>query len=397
VAEALYRRGVALYESGDYAHAVELLSEALERKPDGRHAGEARELLRKAREKIPSVNAPSDDGPLDPYAGKPAEDHPVDPYGQSKQPPSDDGLAAAELADARRQLLFWGGVLGLNAGLAIIGPEDNRGLVGPGAIIAGLVGAGVGIGLGYAGERFLSLRPGQIGAVTSGGFWSTYTLALFGDVVTGSSTHANDLFRYGAAGAAVGTGAGLFYALKAEPSRDEIAIVNSMGFYATTLGFLLGVAMNPARTEAYSLNAAVGAVAGVTVGVLVAPRIELPRRRSLMIDLGAVAGGALPWILLYPFIADSGDGAAQITGALSMVTLAAGAVSAFFLTRGESDGVAEGSQQKMSAYGFVPALLQRSADGGWSVSAPVPRPLWSLQAEQPGSSGVVLDIAAGRF
>ena len=72
--------------------------------------------------------------------------------------------------------------------------------------------------------------------------------------------------------------------------------------------------MQPAQSEAYSFNAALGAAAGVVTGVIAGPQTNTTPRRMLRVAGIAAAGGAVPFLIL---AADPHSGADQrVTGAL---------------------------------------------------------------------------------
>ena len=59
----------------------------------------------------------------------------------------------------------------------------------------------------------------------------------------------------------------------------------------------LGMLMQPAQREAYSLNSALGAAAGIVTGYVLAPQINTTPRRMIRIAGLSLAGGALPFLL----------------------------------------------------------------------------------------------------
>ena len=53
-----------------------------------------------------------------------------------------------------------------------------------------------------------------------------------------------------------------------------------------------------------------------------------------MVDLGAAAGAAVPWILIYPLVNDDGtNNDEQALGWISSLTMGGGALTAWLLTR----------------------------------------------------------------
>jgi hypothetical protein len=131
--------------------------------------------------------------------------------------------------------------------------------------------------------------------------------------------------------------------------------------------------------------------------VLLAPRLEVSRRRMLLVDLGAAAGVAAGW-LLYPLVQDGDtNNDEQALGLVSTLTLGAGAVVAWVMTRGMDD---DGDDRESAARHDPPpppGLLQRTAAGRWEPGLPALRPLSTPQAATPAGGGVVLDLLSGRF
>jgi hypothetical protein len=411
VAEALHARGQQLLQRGDAASAKTLFIECLERSPKGPRSSEALRALRAANKKLGLKNL--DDGrpgtPVDPYGGGARGEQPLDPYGRRPGGGGgngDDGLHrdVGPSAAGRRVVMAFSAGAGLVAGLALAGPEsettndfgETTTEVGGGAVLAGLLGAGV----GFAGSWWLTDRypvtTGQSVAIASGASWGTLDLALFGDAVTGADSDPNDVWKFAAAGGLLGLGAGALYAARLDPSEEELVFVNSLGALGTGAGLLVGVGIQPPEREAYSINALVGSLGGLGIGVALADSADISSRRMLYIDLGAAAGAALPWALLYPLIKDGGtEDDEQAAGWLSALTLGGGAIAAWYLTRAmDEPDPAEASAVLDAA---PPAVVQRTADGTWALGAPLPRPMQSPALAPPSGIALGADLVSGRF
>ncbi|MBT8495488.1 MAG: hypothetical protein KJO07_20735, partial [Deltaproteobacteria bacterium] len=176
-----------------------------------------------------------------------------------------------------------------------------------------------------------------------------------------------------------------------DPTVDQVAVVNSLSSYGLATGLLLGVMIDPPRNDAYSLQAFLGSAGGITAGVLLRDKLEVSRKRTLWLDVGAASGAAATWVLLYPLIADSGsNNDEQAAGGISVLTMAGGVVTAYLLTRGMDDAGDDGDDKAAPQ-----ALLGRTADGRWTLGSPMLSPV----APPPGRRGLgfQLQLAAGTF
>jgi hypothetical protein len=399
VARALYERAKILFDSGDFANAKQLAIESLERSGAGMRSGDAKELVRSSNEElgieprdagIPGVPDTTTPTPVDPYGGSPK---PVDPY---QMPPEEPAAPASEqeLQLARWGLTGWAGGYGITLGLAVGGPmrenadgdEEFRGV----SVLTGLLGGAALTGLGYWLTGTYDLTPGQSAAIASAGTWGTVSFGFLGAVLTGKESDTSDVFKFMAAGGAAGIGGGIAYAKYLDPSVDQVAVINSLSSYGLATGLLFGVLLDPPHNDAYSLQAFLGSAAGMTAGILLRDKLEVSRRRTLWLDVGAASGIAATWVLLYPLIADSGsNNDEQAAGGISILTMAGGVVTAWLLTRGmddEADQPAEPAPQ---------ALVGRTASGRWTLGAPVLEPV----APPPGHRGIGLQLRmlGGRF
>ena len=406
VAASLFERGKQLYSEGDHANAKKLFIESLERSPKGPAAKDSLAFLRNSNEKLgvsdlddgrPGVGGegPKDpyadaDGPRDPYAGGDGPgDDPKDPYGAAGEPKHDPERGA------RRTLLAWGGAYGFSLGLALAGPQGDDGEIGGGAFLVGALGAGAGAGLSHLLYRRKPMTAGQSAFSASAGTWAALDIALMVDVFDTDGTDVNDIYKGVAAGGLLGFGAGAYYAYKKSPSVGDVSFTNSLAMYGAAGGLLLGVGISPAEGEAYSLQAVLGSTAGFVAGLWLSDRVDTTRRRMLMVDLGAAAGAAIPWALLYPLINDSGtNNDEQAVGWISALTLGGGAVAAWFLTRDEPEAAAPLSEPEESAGPM--AVLRRTRRGKWQLAAPVLRPMHNpVLAPSTGGLSLGIDLLGG--
>jgi hypothetical protein len=424
VAKALLERGKVLYASGDHANAKMLFIESLERSADGPSAEDSLAMLRAANERLgfddlddgnpigkpvgnggegpvdPYGTGDGGEGPVDPYGNQGGEG-PVDPYGTGggggSVPPPGGEVDQPDPSTARRAVTLFGAGYGALLGLAVAGPQDEIGDTRGAAVLLAALGAGAGAGGAWYLMRNRELTPGQGSAIASGGAWGTYTVALFGDAVTGvDSTTTNEGFKSAAIGGALGLGAGTLFAVKVDPSEGDMSLINSFGAYGTTTGLMFGLLMAPPESEAYSINGMLGAFAGLGVGYYVSTKAEVSRRRMLRVDLGALAGLAATWAVFYPLVEDGGtNNDEQAAGAISIGAMAAGGYIGWRMSRGmdEPDRLTGDDAQAR-----LPGLVTRDAGGGWSVGAPVPRPMENpALAPRTGAFNLGVDLLSGQF
>ena len=413
VAAALYDRGMVLFEQGDLANAKKMFGESIERAPQGIRSADALRMLRQCNEKLgiddldaglPELPA---DGPLDPYGdegnvpldpyGDPAtgsgdsgSDGPLDPY--VPQPANKPGHSVSTLH--RRLFVGHGGLQGFMLGMALVGPYEDigSGEVGSfqgGAVALGLLGAG---GVGYGAHLLvdkLSISESQSSVINSVGLWGIYGGLHLGNLFSGAETNGNDIYAGMAIAGLLGTGAGYLYAKNADPKPGDIAFTNSLGIYGSAIGLFLGVALDPPRGDADSLNALLGAGLGIGLGYYSGDH-HPTRERMLKVDLGAAVGAAAPWALLYPFL----DDGAQLSGLLSSLGIGAGGVLTWYLT---DDDEVPTKADVAPPEQLSPALLQRSSTGQWSLATPLVRPMdLPVLAPRTGLS-VGTDVLSGRF
>ena len=146
-------------------------------------------------------------------------------------------------------------------------------------------------------------------------------------------------------GATVGGLVALGIAKDHKLTTGDVALVDTFGGMGTLGGLTIGMLMQPAQSEAYSLNAVLGATAGVIVGNVAAPQTNTTPRRMLRVAGLTLAGGAVPF-LLYAGIHDKhGTWDERLTGGLSSLGLIAGAWLGFYLTRDMDEGSTSTNRQ----------------------------------------------------
>ncbi|MBI4512334.1 MAG: hypothetical protein HY698_22065 [Deltaproteobacteria bacterium] len=369
ISRALLERAARLHAAGDVVSARRLLEESLAVSPDGPYAERARELLRWCEEKLGStwtvpagkasatIGHPEGGVPSNPYAvgdEEPiSEEMPLDPYTDTG-----DGVGILETED---------------------GVQESLELVNP---------YGAASSAPSAGRRASWL-------LASGIAWGGLSGLAVGHLVDDpSDSDDGSALAYvlpAVVGGAVGGWAAWKFGEPATPSDSDLLLVNSLGTAGALSGLLVGGMSQPAQGRAYSLNSVLGAAAGLGAGVFLAPRIKESTSRLALIDLGAAAGAALPWVLLYPALQGE-DGAVQATSVISLGSMLGGAYVAWRWTKGMRR--AEGDAAQRNARG----LVVRDDYGTWRLGFP------SLGSTAcPGAGGlpartrVMIDLVAGSF
>ena len=336
-------------------------------------------------------------------------------YDDEQEAPDPELDHADDLDRGRRTLTAYGGLYGLVAGLALAGPQDDFGEVGGAPIVLGAALGAAGVAGGYYLARRHPYTEGQAATIGWAGIWGGALLGYLTDVATGvGDSTTNEIYKGVALGGLAGTGAGMGLASKLDPSVGDVALASSFGLYGMTGGLLLGVAIDPPESEAYSINALIGTSVGLAVGLYAAQKLETTRRRMLWVDLGAAAGAVTPWILVYPLLGNSNSdfednsGGKQAVGLLSAIGLAAGGYVAWRLTRKMDGNYREISRARpltrrartvaATSLPPPPGLLQRHADGSWQVGALSLRPA-ANPALTParGAHSLAVDLLGGRF
>jgi hypothetical protein len=142
--------------------------------------------------------------------------------------------------------------------------------------------------------------------------------------------------------------------------------------------------MQPAESEAYSVNAILGTAGGVLVGLIAAPKTNTTQRRMLRVAGASALGGAVPFLLYAGIRDDGGVGDERITGLLSSAGLVAGAWLGFRLTRGMDVDRDVHPRKPREVEDAPPALLSRHSDGRWTHGGLAVQPLSQTLAPQRG-------------
>jgi hypothetical protein len=258
---------------------------------------------------------------------------------------------------------IFGGLIGATIGAAIDSDHPQNGalpLAAVGAVGAGLLGNRIG-------KRW---DEAQVRTVGAGSVWGGVAGAFFAETVQGANggTITAPAILLGASiGSVVGAAGGVGLAYNHKLTRGDVALVDTFAGMGAAGGLTIGMLMQPAQNEAYSLNAVIGTGAGIAVGLIAAPQTNTTPRRMLRVAGLAAAGGAVPF-LLYAGIRDSSSSADErVTGLLSSIGLAGGAWLGFYLTRHMDEGLDVPDGAAAPKQDAPPAVVGRSSDGRWQL------------------------------
>jgi len=388
IADQLVTRAQELFDAKIYVDAKQLAVEALVESPKGNAADRAHFIIKQVNEALgihedePAPPLGPNDHPPDltpmedpTKVTKPAEPKPESPH---------DPKLPAQIHGA-----FYGGLIG-----ATIGAYIDRNSPASGAVPIGALG---GLAAGIAAPRIAAhfhASEAQVRTVGSAALWGGVIGAMMSGTATGANNgyvHAPGVLMGGAIGSTVGLGAGILYARQDELTRGDVALVDTFAGIGAVGGLTVGMLMQPAQAEAYSLNAALGAAAGVVVGLVTAPQSNTTPRRMLRVAGLAAAGGAVPLVILAAGPGDSG--VQRGVGALSTVGLIAGAWLGFYLTRDMDVGLDVRDDAKPAD--APPAVVGRDSDGKWHLGGLAIAPLSPQLANN--QHGAALTVLGGKF
>lgn len=230
--------------------------------------------------------------------------------------------------------------------------------------------------------------------ILSGAVWGATIGGAFGDAVIVERTKASHVAIGAGVGLAVGGLAGYGLARKRPQTRGDVALSDTLAGIGGVGGLTLGMLMQPAEAEAYSVNVMLGVAGGLLVGYIAAPQTNTTERRMLRVAGISMLGGALPFLLYAGVYDDSTDGDERLVGGLATAGLLVGAYVGFRLTRGMDSGedVLPGERQRVEDAPI--ALIGRHSNGRWSPNGIGFAPTSPLLSPQPG---MTMSILGGRF
>ena len=381
VAQALVARAQELFDARVFVDAKQLAVEAIVKSPNGPAAAQAKFIIGQVNQQlgISDDTSQSPDKPVPPVDMTPVNPSRVKQPAPTTQPegPRERRWTASSVHGA-----LYGGLLGATVGAALTKKHPARGAV-PGGLALGIVG---GLVAPRAADK-LGWSEAQIRTAGMGSVWGGVIGGLFADAVEITGTNARKVLLGASIGSTVGILGGSALARRNRLTRGDIALVDTLAGIGTAGGFTIGMVMQPAEGEAYSVNAILGAAGGVIVGMIAAPSTNTTPRRMLRVAGLAAAGGAVPF-LLYAGIHDATTTSdEQTVGLLASAGLVAGAYVGFRLTRGMDDGLDTLDGKLHVQVDDAPvSLLQHHSDGRWALGSIALQPLSAELAPQRGMS-----------
>lgn len=232
------------------------------------------------------------------------------------------------------------------------------------------------------------VRPGAFTRYVGGVVGGAVAGGLFADVVTGLDDTSEDQVLTGVVlGAAAGTvlarGLG-----KAELTKGDFALINSMTAWGLAGGMMFGFALDPPEGEAYSLNGVLGIAGGYFIGHAAARKSDLSTQRMARVNLAAFVGVAAPWLLYAAVADDETTDDEQVFGWLSTAGLVGGVYLGFRWTRNMKPG-----SELDSIEANRPIALFELGRGGWGAGGLSMMPLHGPAR----GTGAGLSLASGTW
>ncbi|MDQ3334292.1 MAG: glycine zipper domain-containing protein [Myxococcota bacterium] len=230
--------------------------------------------------------------------------------------------------------------------------------------------------------------------ILSGAVWGAAIGAAVGDAAVVDKTRGSHIAIGAGVGLAVGGLAGYGLARKRPQTRGDVALMDTLAGIGGAGGLTLGMLMQPAETEAYSINAVLGVAGGLLVGYIAGPKTNTTERRMLRVAGISVLGGALPFLLYAGIYDKSSDGDERLVGGLATAGLLAGAYVGFRMTRNMDVGEDALPGEKRAIEDAPIALIGRHSDGRWAPNGIGIAPTSPQLAPQPG---MTVSLLGGRF
>jgi len=381
IALDLVMRAQQLYDARVFVDAKQLAVEALVKSPKGAAAEHAKFLIKSVNKQLGIADTPD-----------PAEPPPdLTPITDPTQPPVTVVPPQPEVPgadDAKNAMRVHGGLyLGLIG--TTIGSFFSKDTPAGGAIPVGIAG-------GVAGVLFVlqlfekrEITVAQIRTTGAGSVWGGVLGGLFADAVKVDSSRATHILVGASIGSTAGMLGGAALARGGSLTRGDVALIDTLAGVGAIGGLTMGMLMQPAEGEAYSVNAILGTVGGLIVGKVAAPLTNTTPRRMLRVAAVAAAGGAVPFLLYAAVYDKSGNGDERLAGALSSIGLVGGLYLGFRLTR-DIDVDLDTSGTPEETDDAPVAIVGRHSDGRWTLGAISINPLSPELAPQRGMAVPVL-------
>jgi hypothetical protein len=402
VAEALVVRAQQLLDGRVFLDAKQLAVEALVKSPHGAASGKARAIIRAANQGLGLPEDAPRAEPVAPAAPPAAPPPPVEDVDTS--PIQDPTVAAPPVAappegrppstDHKIAATVHGG---LYAGLlgATLGSLFSSDTPAAGAVPLGIAAGAAGVLTAPMLVDRLGWSEAQVRTVGAATVWGGAIGGLFGDIVDLDHTTARQVLLGATLGSTVAGLGGYALARGNGLTRGDVALIDTLAGIGGAGGLTLGMLMQPAHTEAYSLNAVLGIAGGVVTGYIAAPLTNTTQRRMLRVAGLAAAGGAAPFLLYAAIQSPTTTADERVTGLLSAGGLVAGAWLGFWLTRGMDEGLDTLDGKPRTGDDDAPvALVGRSSSGRWGLGGLGIAPLSPRLAPQ---RGLALQLVGATF
>ena len=389
IAASLVARAQELFESRVFLDAKQLAVESLVQSPRGASSEQARTIIHAVNLQL---GIPEDAPKPEPVVTDDHDPAPIQDPTAVTAPigsPPEGGSSSRRLASSVHGALY-GGLIGATIG-ALVSDDQPANAAIPFGLAVGLGGA---IAMPKLADK-LGWDERQLRTVGAASVWGGVVGGLIGDLADTKTSSAREVLIASSVGSTIAGIGGYAFSRTSPLTRGDIALVDTLAGIGAVGGFTLGMVMQPAQSEAYSLNSVFGVVGGVAAGVLLAPRIDATPRRMSRVAGIAAAGGAVPF-LLYAAINDPGTNADErITGVLSTGGLVLGAILGFRLTRGMDEGLDTLDGKRKAEPDDAPiALLGRSSSGRWAMGGLGLAPLSQKLAPQ---HGMALQLVGATF
>ena len=395
IAAALVTRAQELLDDRLFLDAKQLAVEALVGSPKGSSAEKARAIIHAVNLQLGIPEDSPRPEPKPEPKPKPSEDVDTSPIQDPTLspgpivPPPEGRLPSGRLATSVHGGLY-AGLLG-----ATIGSFFSDDAPAKGAIPVGLAAGVAGV---FALPRLtdkLHWSEAEVRTVGAATVWGGVIGGLFGDVASQHTTAREVLVSASVGSTLAGLG-GYAYMRTTKLTRGDVALVDTLAGIGAAGGLTLGMVMQPAQSEAYSLNAVLGLAGGVAVGLIAAPQTNTTPRRMLRVAGMAAVGGAAPFLLYAAIHTSSSTADERVTGLLSTGGLLAGAYLGFRFTRGMDEGLdtLDGKPKKAVVDDAPLALVGRSSAGRWGLGGLGVQPLSLALAPQ---HGIALQLVGAAF
>ncbi len=377
IADSLVQRAQELYDARVFVDAKQLAVEALVKSPKGAAGQHAKFLIAAINKQlgIPDPDAKPDTKvdttPITDPTVKPPEPVPPPP-----EQPSSEFVTPARVHGA-----LYAGLIG-----STIGSFFSKDTPAGGAIPVGVVFGVLG---GLYTPRLtdkLAWNDAQVMTAGAGSAWFGIMGGLVADAVKTQGTTARQVLVGASIGSTVGLAAGAALATRDNYTTGDIALVDTLAGIGVAGGFTVGMLMQPAESEAYSVNAVLGGAAGIVVGLVAAPNTNTTPRRMARVAGLAAAGGAVPFLLYAGIHNPDSKADERVTGLLSTIGILGGAYLGFRLTRDMDVDLDVKPGAKKQVEDAPAAVLGRHSDGRWALGMLGVTPLSKELAPQPGLS-----------